>query len=229
MDSNNPIEKLRGWVRSTRADGLGPFGTSLEELDGIADALEAEIAEFKQQLAEKNGAICERDGRVNSYGLMNTELNDALSAICIRFGVDTELAAEDSAKKVLEALDWGWMRLPVDADGVPIRIGDEVKLHEKGSNLTVRGVGVNSAGNPVIWGVRELNTQTTRHRITDEITHVKPDTVESLLDEFMKDAVDIASDKHDVDWEELGKLSIAINADKLADYAERIRKVVEHG
>jgi len=61
----------------------------------------------------------------------------------------------------------------------------------------------------------ESNTQTTRHRIDDDVRHVQPDTVESLLEEF-------------------GRILVPENAqDGLPEfverYAERIRRVVEHG
>lgn len=185
MDSNkDPIDKLRGWVRSTRADGLGPFGTNLEELDGIADALEAETAEYKIL--------------TTSYGFMNTKLNDALSAIRNRFGVDNELAAEDPAKNILEALERGWIRLPVDADGVPIRPGDLLVDTTSDYELyaTKMFLGLNG------WAINA--------RRPDELRHVKPDTVEGLLAEFENhvrcDGADDAS---------------------IAEYAERIRKAVQ--
>ena len=66
MSGIKALDKLRKWVRATREDGLGPMGTDLCELDGIADEIEAEI---------------ERE----------------------------------------------WMRVPCDADGVPIRMGDAVE------------------------------------------------------------------------------------------------------
>lgn len=50
-------DKLRKWVRATREDGLGPMGTSLSELDEIADEIEAEIAERYMELpVDANGA-----------------------------------------------------------------------------------------------------------------------------------------------------------------------------
>ena len=40
---DSAVELLRKWVRSTRADGLGPLGTNLVELEEIADMVEAEL------------------------------------------------------------------------------------------------------------------------------------------------------------------------------------------
>ena len=115
------IEKLRTAARNMAK------GMNLEEHEEcnlllvIADEIERER---KQRINELNGAICERDGRIGSYERRNTELNDALKAICKHFGVSVEWSAEDAAKKVLEALERDYMRLPCDADGVPIHVGD---------------------------------------------------------------------------------------------------------
>ena len=152
---------------------------------------------------------------------------------CITY-VERTLMYPDSANKTTEVLRTtvesviGWLdrqaaitereiesthiKLPLDADGVPIHIGDNVRLNPKGGIFTVRGVGVNTAGNPVMWGVRESNTQTTRHRIDGEIHHVQPDTVESLLE----DLVEVHTYKTE-----------SCTADVIAEYAERIRKAVE--
>lgn len=102
-----------------------------EERDQLLDQAERyaeEAANFEQQLAERDGAVCERDGRINAYERRNTELNDALKAICNRYGVSTQWAAEDVAKKVFESTDSAYMRLPVDADGVLIRPGDVLDM-----------------------------------------------------------------------------------------------------
>ena len=65
-----------------------------------------------------------------------------------------ELKQENAALKA-ELDDWkgnaegfepdAYMRLPVDADGVPIHIGDTVYAHD-GSEFRVRGITVNNAG-----------------------------------------------------------------------------------
>ena len=130
------LEELRRladeWADTRR--GYGPK----ERMRDIADEIEREHA---QRVAELNGAVCERDGRIATYERRNTELNDALKAICNRFGVSTQWSAEDAAKKVLEALERDYMLLPKDADGVPIHVGETVygKYLKGNPEYTVRG------------------------------------------------------------------------------------------
>lgn len=138
MKTKEPIEDLRGWVCVTRANGLGPLGTNLEELDGIADEIEAQ-----------------------------------------------------------------YMRLPVDADGVSIRPGDEVRIDPQ---------------SPTIYEVEAVNDDEVVLdgmflRPADECRHVKPETVESILGEAIQFGAHAATGT---------RLEGVI-----AEYAERIRKAVE--
>ncbi|MBQ9021644.1 MAG: hypothetical protein IJ113_06480 [Eggerthellaceae bacterium] len=130
-----------------------------------------------------------------------------------------EVGAIDMCE-IADEIERAYMKLPLDADGVPIHVGDYVRLNPEGGIFTVRGVGVNSAGNPVMWGVRELNTQTTRHRIDGEVRHVQPDTVESLLEEALDDAAML--DRGVGYWPSAADITNIVN-----DYAERIRRVVD--
>ena len=154
------------------------------------------------------------------------ELRDCLPVevdVCesdVKYRLGGHSLTEDMLREIIEQLEHEYMKLPVDADGVPIRIGDNVRLHPKGGIFTVRGVGVNSAGNPVMWGVRELNTHTTRHRLDGEVRHVQPDTVESLLEEALDDAAML--DRGVGYWPSAADITNIVN-----DYAERIRRVVD--
>ena len=103
-----------------------------------------------------------------------------------------------------------YMKLPLDANGEPIHIGDEVRLNKNGGKFTVRGIGENSAGNPVMWGARELNTQTTRHRIDGEVRLVRPETVENILQDLMNEFYFAENER-----------------ELISEYAERIKKVVD--
>lgn len=145
METRDPIELLRGWVCVTRANGLGPLGTNLAELDEIADEIEA-----------------------------------------------------------------AYMKLPVDADGVPIRPGDIMRFRDD-APVRVDSIGNNRwyegdygwfGGNGGFYGSGTLRS----------CRHVKPETVEDIIAEvyhLVREAED-----------ECGLI---------ADYAERIRKAVEHG
>ena len=101
------VELLRKWVRSTRADGLGPLGTTLEELDEIAGMVEAERNELKAKVAELVEKLGNFDGEVYCGGTI----------------VDWyEMAVRLQAQ--VDEMNETHMKLPVDADDVPIHIGD---------------------------------------------------------------------------------------------------------
>ena len=126
---------------------------------------------------------------------------------------------------LVDDIERTYMKLPIDANGEPIHIGDEVRLNKNGGKFTVRGIGENSAGNPVMWGVRELNAETTRHRIDGEVRLVRPDTVESLLKEFANKMNENIGEYvgEAIDGDEWRRL----DEETIAEYAERIKKVVE--
>ena len=153
----------------------------------------------------------------------NAELADALRAICKRFDVDTNMSAEDAAKKVLKALERDWMRLPVDADGMPWYIGDEVQREDKNKPNVVTGIYFYNDGNHMLQ-VRESNC-TAWTPPARKCRHVQPDTVESLLADFQQDTLtsqgEYAGEVIEADeWQrELERL--------VGDYAERIRKAVD--
>ena len=76
-----------------------------------------------------------------------------------------------------------------------------------------------------MWGVRELNAETTRHRIDGEVRLVRPDTVESLLKEFANKMNENIGEYvgEAIDGDEWRRL----DEETIAEYAERIKKVVE--
>lgn len=78
-----------------------------------------------------------------------------------------------------------FMELPVGADGVPIRVGDELECHANGydGTFTVFAIGNNVAvGNHDIEWIRR-NPSKWFH-IASFCTHVKPRTLEDVLREF---------------------------------------------
>lgn len=81
-----------------------------------------------------------------------------------------------------------FMELPVDADGVPIRVGDELECHTNGydGTFTVFAIGNNVAvGNHDIEWIRR-NPSKWFH-IASFCTHVKPRTLESILCDALAD------------------------------------------
>lgn len=97
-----------------------------------------------------------------------------------------------------------YMKLPVDADGVPIRPGDLLVDTTSDYELyaTKMFLGLNG------WAINA--------RRPDELRHVKPDTVEDIIMEAMQHAFSAPYKGGTLDM-----------GDKVAEYAERIRKVVE--
>lgn len=152
----------------------------------VADMAEAEVDEWREIYSTTDRAFY--DAQMRESGLM-TKVE--------------ELEAE------LADMERTHMKLPVDADGVPLRPGDEIEYDDPFYEFTRRCI---------VEGVCESSV------FTDEscepftacdCRHVKPDTVESLLEEFARKFVNTCQ----LTSEE----SVMVS-----DYAERIRKAVEH-
>lgn len=71
----------------------------------------------------------------------------------------------------------GWVKLPVDADGVPIHVGDEVKLEHSGKVTTVTNINYNEYGWQVYCAEGGGFDKDTRCR------HVQPDTWERIIED----------------------------------------------
>lgn len=173
-----------------------------------------EYCDTCEAIAELNGAVCERDGRIGAYERRNTELNDALKAVCNRFGVGTQWSAEDAAKKVMEALERDYMRMPVDADGVPIRPGDvlDAPMYDGTTyRMTVECVVWNGAE----WAVEDSCGAYS----ADNVRHIKRDTVESVLGELLEEAR--------CKFHEDGSCETGVTYERRAEYAERIRRALD--
>lgn len=97
----------------------------------------------------------------------------------------------------------GWVKLPVDADGVPIHIGDKVyhKSFPRGKHRVVCGIGENSfyyqSGAGFNWFFH-----------ADEVSHHHAPTVEDVLTEF------------GIDWEH--EDNCEDRAALLKEYAKRL-------
>ena len=88
-----------------------------------------------------------------------------------------------------------YMKLPVDADGVPIHIGDVMDVLKDGA--IVRGVGENS-----------FESSWCRYENAASYHHVKPRTIEDVLADFA--------------WNECG---IRLSGEPVAKYADEIREL----
>lgn len=100
-----------------------------------------------------------------------------------------------------DEIEAAYMKLPVDADGVPIRVGDEIE-YPNGRRDVVRFITIND----------DLPTFNGDWWTASKCRHVKPDTVEGIIAEVYH-LVREAEDERGL----------------IADYAERIRKAVHDG
>ncbi len=108
-----------------------------------------------------------------------------LTAIADRIDAENESACAEAygngVMSVPIALDESqWVKLPLDADGVPIRVGDVMEWCDNGETLTVEGI-----GNDVLFYIDGENAEWTAAR--NKRHHVP--TVEDVLSEML-DAVD---------------------------------------
>ena len=76
-----------------------------------------------------------------------------------------------------------YMELPLDADGVPIKLGDRIKCTDTPTSRTfiVLAIGKTKGGNPVFHGYEEKGDHLERHRIGPNTRHAKPRTIEDVL------------------------------------------------
>lgn len=105
-----------------------------------------------------------------------------LEGIADRIDVEHEAACAEAygngVMSVPIALDESqWVKLPVDADGVPIRVGDVMEWCDSGETLTVEGI-----GRDVLFYIDGENAEWTAAR--NKRHHHEP-TVEDVLREFL--------------------------------------------
>lgn len=115
---------------------------------------------------------------------------------------------------ILDEIEAQYMRLPVDVDGVPVKPGDTLYQGEREiPGNTVYGVCDTFV---YIWhyGGRSHITGVP----ADEFTHVKPDPVESIIDDLLADA---GCEHHDD-----GSCEMGLTSEQITEYAERIKKAV---
>lgn len=133
-------------------------------------------------------------------------------------------AKVDELTEQLADMERTHMKLPLDADGVPIRIGDEMewtnKLNGEKERFTVAGYTTEYS----TWTHDNCTLMATNDECAefycDQCRHVKPDTIESLLQD-LADEVWEASCTCQTIWSDSGLDGIAER------YAERIRQSIE--
>ena len=85
-------------------------------------------------------------------------------------------------RRIADLIDHEMVELPKDADGVPIHVGDTVYGCRSGMKMTISELRMTANG----WSI-----STSRGYLTDaEVTHVRPDSLESIADELEGLSVD---------------------------------------
>lgn len=135
---------------------------------------------------------------------------------------------EDELDRVLRERDEGWMRLPLDSDGEPIRVGDVIESDcEMPSRVTGMECVWSVADEPgwnLYWGnVMRYGSEDTDWGVFSDrpstYRHAKPRSLEDVLRELVDDALDgTGRDPLLKDWNAL-----------VGRYADEIRKLTEVG
>lgn len=198
---------------------IGDLGAALEETTRECDKL-------RKQLEEYNGDCYRGATSVEWYEhsvLLETKVDeltnerDRLEDMTEQLSEEVDVqrinytiafARAEKAEDTIADLEKTHMRLPVDADGVPIRPGDK---------LVYRGT------EPFMcYAVSEKHAHTwdaaanAIGHLACKCRHVQPETVEGILAEAMSFACE-------------PEAPFSENSKYVKQYAERIRKAVEHG
>ena len=96
--------------------------------------------------------------------------------------------AQHFADEIQAEIDSRYMELPLDADGVPIRVGDYLHSDETRCDFPCRGYNMWLDGaNEKWWTVEccyDKHSGTSEYVSAKSCRHVKPRTVEDVLEEF---------------------------------------------
>lgn len=237
---DSAVSLLRECALSVHGMGLlrRKLGVSVEAgwqqrcLGKVADMVEAELADMERrnaELEEKVGRMAETDSR---WEAMRRDLENAIAerdelkarvaelveklgnfdgeTYCGGTIVDWyEMAVRLQAQ--VDEMNETHMKLPVDADGIPICVGDEIECGD--DVFTVCAV---APGRVHAWKHEPHRERTTVDYAPSQCRHVKPDTVESVLDELLEEARCV--------FHEDGSCEMGVTYERRADYAKRIRR-----
>lgn len=203
------LGRLRKWIRATREEGLGPMGTDLDTLRGIADVLEADISELEDDL---NTAELDNEHlreQLNEYD------GDCYCGLTVVGWYNHSVLLQER----LDEVERTHMRLPVDADGVLCRIGDVLEW-DGGRNEVM------AVSDDCVW----FDTDAHELRLTcfesSGCRHVQPRTLEDIIYEIALDSVEIVKVVN-------GTPVLGIDRGQLAEeleiYADEIREITKGG
>ena len=190
-------DELREWARDNTVQGevfatypvQHPVHGTLESLVAIADRIDAEHEKALDEWKAEHGQMW-----LKGYSECHAELMEG-----------NETLASDLER-------CGWVRLPVDADGVPIHVGDVVTMQllfgGESKPLVVDRMELSQGRDGDLWCVA-LDTDKGCWNQPSLMRHYTPPTVEDVLDEFF------------------GKANLPdgtqTRAEIIAEYAKRLR------
>ena len=120
--------------------------------------------------------------------------------------------------ELIEERDSAYMRLPVDADGVPIKPGDTIRRTTSAVDNVVTVIGVNEK--EFFFNGPNFTEPGIKKNTGNAVRHVQPDTVDSILREFTDAVLEWASQS--------GPASeVPTWAEMSSEYIERIRKALD--
>ena len=107
--------------------------------------------------------------------------------------VGQHMTIGEIADEIQAEVDSRFMELPVDADGVPIRSGEELYVKDTGEHVPDYCVYGVSRDYVFVWNGKRI----TAH-FPYEYTHVKPRTLENVLGEFAYKVCDLNVEKREI-------------------------------
>ena len=182
---DHTITVTTGWDAPPDMDSV----SLRDHINGILDAIEREVEELRDRDY--------RNGREDAEGAV--EFADRLKA-----------SATNRADVTLFGVDY--TPLPVDADGVPIHVGDVMEWPD---HSTAEVVGI---GDGTFFYVEDGEDAAEWSCASDNIHHHAP-TVEDVLREFAHVGIRIAA-KHGI---KAGEIDFYADEEAIAEYAAKLR------
>ena len=141
------------------------------------------------------------------------EFREWIDSHCaVRSGIEMKCRMHEIADAIESEIAEKFMELPVDSDGVPVRPGDVVGYFQDGLKMYVYSVCEDG-----IYYRYERKIELPLP--TEELRHFHPNTVEGILDQLLEDAGCV--------YHEDGSCEMGLTYEQRAEYAERIRKVLD--
>ena len=141
---------------------------SMTEHDGVGSSITDELRKYIGRYDKADGTLYDIADRIDEqYYRTCRALDSAWSA-----------TSHEVLEQAVDELSDEWVKLPVDADGVPIRIGDELDV-----GFVARIVITDDEWPPYIYAYKETPNILSQH-FCNEVSHHHEPTVEDLLREF---------------------------------------------